>query len=83
MNADRFQCVPLIGYEKTAATAVYELADLLQDLLFYEKCDDLPQATRTALIRAYRVLRSVADFYGLADTLSYDPKPGVPFKKSR
>jgi hypothetical protein len=81
MNSERFQCVSLLGHEKKAATAIYELADLLQDLLFYEKSDDLSQATRVALTKEYRVLRSVAVFYGLGDVLEFDPKPGVRFQK--
>jgi hypothetical protein len=81
MNSERFQCVALREFEQRAAWRIYELADLLQDLLFYEECDDLSQATRVALTKEYRVLRSVAVFYGLADVLEFDPKPGVRFQK--
>jgi hypothetical protein len=66
---------------RTEASRIFDLADALQDLLFYAKCDDLSPTTRMALTKQYRALRSVAAFYDLHQTLVFDLQPGVRFRK--
>jgi hypothetical protein len=72
----------MIGDDLRAAAAeVFNLADALQDLLFYAKVEDLPTATRTVLTKEYRTLRAVCVHYDIGQTLEFNPVPGVPFTK--
>jgi hypothetical protein len=68
--------------ERSAAWAIRELAGEIQDARYYsvhaygESCG-LPPATRRALDRTYRVLRTIVQFYfGDDHPLVWDPPSG-------
>jgi RNA polymerase-interacting CarD/CdnL/TRCF family regulator len=63
--------------EKIAARQILELAESIQDVVYYDRDHDVPTETKKALNSAYRVLRQYVDyFYGEGEHLCYEPPTG-------
>jgi hypothetical protein len=62
--------------EKIAARQILELAESIQDVVYYSRDHDVPAETRKALNSTYRVLKSFVDYFYGDGRLCYDPPSG-------
>jgi hypothetical protein len=68
--------------ESGAAAKALDVAQRIQQLMYYEDGFGLPAKTKVIFDRCYRALRKVVELhYGEDHPLFYAPLPGRPFQK--